>query len=190
MNVLILVTSRLKNRSMDQSYLKQYNQAITYFNKILAIDPNSKLALTSIADTLAKQGDYNQALAYYDKALAVDPRDITALISKGNTLADHGNYNEAIMYYDNALDIDRYNAYALNNKGYALYNLHDNNEAITTFHKVLAIHPNDAYAKQFLQKLEGTSSQEHTISNPRDASLPEPALPEPVQEIPEIPPTG
>jgi tetratricopeptide (TPR) repeat protein len=111
-------------------------QAIQYYDKALAIDPNNKDALNEKGNALSGQGNYTQAIPYYDKALAIDPNDKVILTDKADalfhrvTIYDFGNYTQAIQYYnkatqaiqyyDDALAIDPKYKDALNGKGRAL----------------------------------------------------------------------
>ena len=50
-----------------------YRQAIQYYDKALAMDPNYKRALTEKRWCVYNLGNYTQAIKYFDKALAMDP---------------------------------------------------------------------------------------------------------------------
>jgi tetratricopeptide (TPR) repeat protein len=132
----------LNDKAVSLGGQGNYEEAITYFDKALAIDPNYKEALNGKGDALVDQGNYEEAITYFDKALAIDPNYKLALNNKGYALGGQGNYEEAITYYDKALAIDPNYKTALNNKGYALGGQGNYEEAITYFDKALAIDPN------------------------------------------------
>ena len=50
-----------------------YTEAIPYFDKALAINPNYTLALNNKGVALYGLGIYNESIAYFDKALSVNP---------------------------------------------------------------------------------------------------------------------
>jgi tetratricopeptide (TPR) repeat protein len=125
-----------------------YAEAITYYDKALAIDPNNEVALYGKGSALNYKGNYAEAILYFDKALAIDPNDKEALNNKGYSLFSQGNYAEAITYYDKALAIDPNFIIALIGKGNALYGQGKYAEAITYYDKALAIDPNN---KDYLQ---------------------------------------
>ena len=104
-------------------YQEKYDQAIQYYDKALAIDPNDTYALSSKGYALDGLGKYEEAIQYYDKALAIDPNDSNALNGKGYALDGLGNYTESIQYYDKALAIDPNDANALNGKNLTLKKL-------------------------------------------------------------------
>ena len=49
--------------------LGNYEDAITYYDKALAIDPNNATFLDDKGYSLSKLGKYTDAITYYDKAL-------------------------------------------------------------------------------------------------------------------------
>ena len=83
-----------------------YEQAIEYYDRLLAMDPNHFGALIGIGDALSSLGRLEQAIEYYDRLLAMDPRNVRAFINKGVALGNLGRHQEAIEYYDRALGID------------------------------------------------------------------------------------
>jgi len=90
-----------------------YTEAISYFDKALAINPNYSLALNNKGAALYDRGIYNESIAYFDKALSVNPYYTTALYNKGASLNKLGIYNESIAYFDRVLAIQPTNALAL-----------------------------------------------------------------------------
>jgi tetratricopeptide (TPR) repeat protein len=62
--------------------LDQYQQAITYFDKALEINPNYAYALAHKGDALSNLDQYQQAITYFDKALTIDPNNDHALSGK------------------------------------------------------------------------------------------------------------
>ncbi len=100
------------------AYLDEGNntEAIPYFDKALAINPNYALALNNKGAALYGLGKYNESIAYFDKALSVNPYYMTALYNKGAALSKLGIYNESIAIFDKVLDIQPTNALALAGK--------------------------------------------------------------------------
>src|SRR6187200_2747111 len=81
-NVSALVN---KGNALDSS--GNHAQAIQYYDKALAIDPNDFDALNNKGNALDSLGNYTQAISYYDKVLDMDPNDVDALNSKSDALA-------------------------------------------------------------------------------------------------------
>ena len=84
-----------------------YTQAIQYYDKALAIDPNYKEALSGkgsaldgIGNAFYNQGNYTQAIQYYNKALAINSTDRNGkqdAISKIAELGPTSGYNRGCI---------------------------------------------------------------------------------------------
>jgi Tetratricopeptide repeat/PKD domain len=68
----------------------KYAEAITYYDRALAIDPNNKFALSNKGNALDSLGKYAEAITYYDRALAIDPGALAPKIGKQNALSKMG----------------------------------------------------------------------------------------------------
>ena len=56
---------------MSLNSIGKFNESITYFDKVLAIDTNNTIALTQKANAFGGLGKYPEAITYYDKVLAI-----------------------------------------------------------------------------------------------------------------------
>jgi tetratricopeptide (TPR) repeat protein len=65
----------------------RYQEAIKWYDKALAIDPNYKNALLNKGIALTQLGRYNEAITHFDKLLAIDPNDKGALDGKQRALS-------------------------------------------------------------------------------------------------------
>ena len=72
------------------------NEALTYCDKALGIDPKDTDALYAKGYVLDTLGRYDEAILYYDKILSIDPTDSYALYGVGYALNTLGRYDEAI----------------------------------------------------------------------------------------------
>ncbi len=54
-------------------FLGKNNEAISFFDKALAINPNDVDVLTNRGIALHFLGKYNEAISFFDKALAINP---------------------------------------------------------------------------------------------------------------------
>ena len=68
----------------------QYEQAIEYYDRALAIDPNHVNALYNKGVALGNLGRYQEAIKYYDRALAIEPNFVYALNNKANAIVSLG----------------------------------------------------------------------------------------------------
>src|SRR5918999_3829106 len=76
-NTTLNEVSVLNSKGVSLNGVGKFNESITYFDKVLAIDPNNVLALNEKGNALGGLGNYTEAMANYDKALAVDPKNAT-----------------------------------------------------------------------------------------------------------------
>ncbi len=123
-------TATLINEGDDSLYNFRYEQAITYYDKALGLDPNNVHALSGKANALFDLGRYEEAISIYDNLLAIEPNMVNANISKAtalDNLAVHNEskYNEAIDVYDKILAIEPNSTLALSGKDNALSHLQD-----------------------------------------------------------------
>ena len=132
------------------SFLDQqkYSEAITLYDKVLAIDTNNTDALINMGLALASLGKPEEAITYYDKVLAIQSSNTDALYNKAAALGDLEKNDEAIKYYDLALAIDTNNTDALINIGAALVGLEKYDEAIIYYDKVTTLEPNNTDASK------------------------------------------
>jgi len=100
----------LFKKGIDSYQLGNYNQAISYYDQVLEIDPNHLDALNNKGAVLLKLWRLEQAIPYFDKALEIDPNNVNALINKGLYTINSGNgwhnTREALPYFAKALEID------------------------------------------------------------------------------------
>ena len=76
----------------------KYDEAISYYDKAISIDPNNIYAYTAKGNVLYWLGKYDEAISYYDKGLAINPKDSTILSNKGNVLSDQNKNGQAMNY--------------------------------------------------------------------------------------------
>ena len=138
--------SALNNKGLALEKIGNNTEAIFYYKKALAIQPNDTDTLDNIGMALTNQGNYTEAILYFDKALAIDPHYISALNNKGLALEKIGNNTEAIFYYKKALAIQPNDTDTLDNIGMALTNQGNYTGAIEYYNRALAINPNDETA--------------------------------------------
>jgi tetratricopeptide (TPR) repeat protein len=125
---------------------QKYDEAIQYYDKVLAINPSAVGALNSKGLALDHLQRYDEALQSFDKALEIDPSSVNALNNKGLALDHLQRYDEALSYFDKALSINPSSVNALTNKGLALDHLQRYDEALQSFDKALEIDPSNPKA--------------------------------------------
>jgi len=126
------------------------DEAISYFEKVLEIDPNHVDALSNIGGLVSTIGKHDEAFSYLDRALEIEPNHVRALINKGILLAFLGESDEGAFYFEKALEIEPDNVDALSNRGVQLVNEKNYQEAIIYFEKVIEIDPYNLLAIKYV----------------------------------------
>ena len=96
----------LEEKGDELTELGKYEEAISFYDKILEIDPNNLVALNKKGANLANLDKPEEALTYFEKALEIDPNYPMSLNNKGAITAGMGRFSEALEYFGKALDID------------------------------------------------------------------------------------
>ena len=117
------------------SELGKYSEAITCYDKAIAIDPNYVEAWNNKGNALYMLGKYSEAITCFDKVIEIDPNNDVAWTNKGFALALQKKYSEAITCYDKAIAINPKFALAWGNKCDALQKQGRWNEAEECFNK-------------------------------------------------------
>jgi protein O-GlcNAc transferase len=126
--------------------LGRFDEAITYYRRALALDPDYVEALYNHGNILLRLKRCDEALTSYNRALAIAPEFVEAIHNRGNTLFELGHYEEAIADFDRALALQPRFVHALSNRANALLQLKRYDEAIASCDRALAIDPADVSA--------------------------------------------
>src|SRR3989338_2701320 len=124
------------------------DMAITYFNKVLSVEPKNIIAQNSIGLALERQGKYDEAIVYFSNTLKIKPEFAEAHYNIGNALVGQSKFKEAITEYAEALSIKPDYTEAHVNMGGAYAKLSDWDKAIKKWNDALLIDPNNQIAKQ------------------------------------------
>lgn len=93
--------------------LNDYENALTYYQNVLALKPNDRFALTGLADLYHKKGFDLPAIEQYEKALASGANMTSILTILGSLYLKHKNYEKACYYYEKTLQQEPCNVQAL-----------------------------------------------------------------------------
>ena len=147
--------------------LKQYNQAITYFDKAIKLLP--KKNTEKLAKAFYNKGlsllhlkKYQQALDSFNQAIKINPNNVnanngkinalTSLVKhfsdKGREFASAGKHQQAIVYFDKAINITlpnnkKYLAILFSDKGRAFANMGKYQQAAYNFGQAIKHYPQD-----------------------------------------------
>jgi len=135
---------------------ENYEDAISFYDKVLEIDSEDFDALFGKAISLGNIGKHEEAISFYDKVLEIDSEDIDALNGKALALDNIGQHEEAISFYDKVLEIDSEDIDALFGRALSLESLGREEEAISNLEKIETILPPE---DEFRVPPEGTVNQ-------------------------------
>src|SRR5438552_4043843 len=91
---------------------RQYENALTEFNRTLELQPNDALARAYCASVYRRRGEWERSLADYQRAQELDPRDTIIAMNIGNTYLAWRVWEDAERAELRALAIDPHNAQA------------------------------------------------------------------------------
>jgi tetratricopeptide (TPR) repeat protein len=98
------------NLGVEYSKQKNYTQAITYYKKALALDPNYYWANNNIGYVYYLIGEYSTAIPFLLKAIEIQPNNPFSYSNIGGCYVGIEEYKKAISYCQKAIDVkDRYN---------------------------------------------------------------------------------
>jgi len=83
-----------------------YENAIRWYQKALAINPKNVEALVQLGDCLVRQRKFSEAKPYFTQAIEIDPKSRRGHEGLGNVLAEEGKFSEAVAHFRAALRID------------------------------------------------------------------------------------
>ena len=124
----------------------QMEEAIRWYRKTLAIQPEDPAALSNIGSALHSTGKLDEAAACYQKAIAIKPDFAEAYSNLGNTFKEQGKLDEAVTNYQKAISIKPDYTEAHSNLGNALQEQGKLDEAVTSCQKAISINPDYAEA--------------------------------------------
>jgi tetratricopeptide (TPR) repeat protein len=91
---LLIGTARL----LDDAH--QPGEAITYYERYLAVDPESRQVWLDVANAYAALGRWEKALKATESVLKIKPDDLAAMYNLGAIYANMGSYEEARSWWE------------------------------------------------------------------------------------------
>ena len=126
----------------EYSKKDEEEEAIKYYDKALAMEPNHWQALRNKGDSCFNLGQYDDAQDCYQRSLEVEPNDIDIIIKMLRIFDIEGKHKQARSWGKKALEYDSSNIDALFYMGFNFVGWGKAKEAISYFDKVLEIDPN------------------------------------------------
>jgi serine/threonine-protein kinase len=85
--------------------LRDYNDAVRYFEQARQFLPNSSRIPESLAYVARRRGQWDQSESYFNQAERLDPRNVYLLNQQANSYIDLRRFPEALRKFDQILDI-------------------------------------------------------------------------------------
>jgi tetratricopeptide (TPR) repeat protein len=127
---------------------RNFEEAITFYDEILRLQPSNTHLWTQHAYALAQLQRFTEAIASYDRALASEPGNLKVALQRARLLVRLQQYEEALKTYDRILSIDPTQIEALFGRGSVLGRLQRYEEALDTYDLALERQP-DKYEVWF-----------------------------------------
>jgi tetratricopeptide (TPR) repeat protein len=119
------------------------SEALTYYNKAIAIQPRFYLAYENRGNTRITMGDYEGAVADYEEALKINPYHASGHYNLGNALALQGKTGEATIHLKEAIRLRPEHDNAQYNLGLASMRKGNVDEAMSYFQQANRMNPFD-----------------------------------------------
>lgn len=129
------------NRGVQCYEQEAYQQAIQYWDRAIAIEPNYYQAWSNRGLALKNLGAWAEALESYEKALEIEPNYSKAWYNRGIALDVLRRYDDAISSFDRVLAQDGDDFRAWYNRGNSLQQCQRYEDAIASYDEALARQP-------------------------------------------------
>ena len=130
------------------SELKNLDQAIENFSKVLECNPQDGMAYFNIGIIFTEKGQFDKAIESYQQCLIIDSNHAEAYDNMGSVLRVQGKLSEALEHFLHALNLKPNFAQAHYNLGIVSQETGNTQEAIKSYRKACEIKPN--YFKAYL----------------------------------------
>lgn len=143
-------------------------EAVSHFERVLAIRPDSADSHDYLGSALLAQGKSDDAMAHYERALGINPNHADAHSNLANVLKDRGRVAEALVHYARALTLDPRRAEVHYNLASALMALGRVDDALAHYRRALQLKPEYADAHNnlgsaLLARGELDAAREHSL---------------------------
>ena len=158
-------TIKLSNSAKTKYEKRDYQGAVSDYNKVLALDPQDWRAFDNRGSAKFELGDYQGAIADVDKSLAINPQNTIALNNRGTFKVAVKDLQGALADYSKVIEIDPQDPYAYASRCPVKKALQDPQGAIADCSAAIEIDPQNAVtynnlgaAKDALKDYKGAAS--------------------------------
>ena len=107
---------QLNNKGIQCLELGKYNEAISFFQKSLELNPNDSNVWFNLGVAFGNLSLFDEALRCLNKSLQINSNNYLSLNQIGIIYFNSGNLKESIRYFEKALKMDPNNTTILQNK--------------------------------------------------------------------------
>ncbi len=157
-SAMILILAVLEAVS-TRAYLVHWQDTLSHFQYMLALEPQSAKLNYSLGLELAHQQRDDEAIKYFSQTIQLDPGFRKAYNNLGVMLAKEGKLDKAITYFNKAIQLKLTNDRAHHNLARALYFKGELGGAIEHYKESLRLEPESTYTMYGLSWILATSSQ-------------------------------
>ena len=123
-----------------------YNDAITHYNKSIALDPEHAPTYNNRGVVYRETGDFSAAIDDYNKAIELEPENANAYNNRGVVYRETGEFSAAIEDHTKAIELEPENSRIYNNRGLAYRETGEFSAAIDDYNKAIELEPENANA--------------------------------------------
>lgn len=131
-----------------------FTEAVTYYQKSIALMPMSIEAKFGIINPLAALGNWSQVQAQYEKILEIDAQNTTANYRLGMIYYGKKDYAKAIGFFQKNVNLYPFTYDSLIMYAWSNFQLGKTREAKVLFNKCLLYNPTDASALEGLSLIK------------------------------------
>jgi tetratricopeptide (TPR) repeat protein len=147
---MTLTAEEYFQRGLEKAQQGLFEEAIAYWTKAIALDPNDVVTYYNRGNAKSDLGDKRGAILDYDKALKLNPNFALLYAGRGNAKSDLGDKRGAILDYNKAIECNPNDVLSFYNRGVTKSELGDKRGAILDYNK--AIKRNPKYAMAYMNR--------------------------------------
>jgi tetratricopeptide (TPR) repeat protein len=147
------------NEGITNLNIKEYEEAMSFFEKALAVIPDHPDFLVGKGDVLYAMGRYDEACQIYQAALIREPENHKGMLGAGSTLLQLCRFQEALEVFQKMLDRNEYDGEVWLGYGIALYQRGRKEEARAAFSRAVRYKPNQPALWYYLARDEPSDAE-------------------------------
>lgn len=138
------------NRGACHASNGDIKNAISCWNKAIALDKETSRAWYNLGNYLMSTGKPDEALKHFSNSVRIEPSYVPAWNNMAMVYEKTGRLNDAVHCYDKAIEYDPNATMVWHNKGFLLYQCDRLPDALECFNRAVQIDPNYVSAWNYL----------------------------------------